>query len=113
MSTAKPAKPRDEFMERVQAHERGWGNEKYPERPDLIDLMAAPVVAFWQPTDPKIKNQTITIHQDVSDLEKWLIQAVLRAHLTNPDKRLAAIFQDKRKVRVKDVKIIFEIDGEE
>lgn len=113
MANPKPQKPRDEFMERIQAHERNWANENYPSRPDLIEIMAASVVAFWQSSDPKIKHQTISLHQDMADLERWLIQAVLRAHVSNPEKRLVAIFQDKRKVRVKDVKIIFEVDSAE
>lgn len=106
------SKPKDEFMERVQSHERGWGNEKYTGRPDLIDIMSANVVAFWQPTDPKIKHHVITLHDDMKDLEKWLIQAVLRAHVANPDKRLTAIFSSRRKVRVTDVKIVFSVESE-
>jgi hypothetical protein len=110
MSISKPAKPRDEFMERVQTHERSWANENYPSRPDLIDILAAPIVVFWQSNDPKITHQTITLHQEMVDLEKWLIQAILRAHVATPDKRLVTIFQNRRKVRVKDVKIVFDVD---
>lgn len=103
---------KNDFMERVQSHERGWGNEKYPQRPELMDIISAPVVAFWQAADPKIKHQTITLHTDMSDLEKWLIQAVLRAHVATPDKRLTAIYSGGKKVRVTDVKIVFTVDSE-
>ncbi len=105
-------KPRDEFMERVQAHERNWGNETYPNRPDLIEIISAPIVAFWQPSDPNITHQIITLHTDLKEIEQWFIQVFLRAHITQPDRRFLAAYSNRKKVRIKGVSIQFEVEGE-
>ena len=40
--------PDAKFMDYVQRHERIWGTETYSGRPDLVDILTAPVVvASW------------------------------------------------------------------
>ena len=36
-----------DFMAYVQAHERQWGMDTYPDRPALESILKARVVAFW------------------------------------------------------------------
>jgi hypothetical protein len=101
-----------EFLERVQSHERTWGSEQYPSRPQLADILAATVVAFWQltPTKPAEKPRfVITLHDGLKEIEDWYLQAVTRLHLQLPDRRLVAAYVDQKKVRVKSVKIVFDV----
>lgn len=107
----KTEKPRDEFMERVQTHERDWGNELYPDRPSLVDILSASVVTFWQPTDPKVKNPYIVLYNDLREVEKWFIQTLMRVHVSSPDRRLIAIYENRRKVRIKSVRVEFDTDA--
>lgn len=101
-----------EFLERVQTHERTWGSEQYPARPQLADILGAKVVGFWQLTPKKASEKprfVISLHSDLKDIEDWYLQAVTRLHLQLPDRRLVAAYIDQKKVRVKGVKIVFEI----
>jgi len=71
----------------------------------------APIVAFWQPSDPNITHQIITLHTDLKEIEQWFIQAFLRAHITQPDRRFLAAYSNRKKVRIKGVSIQFEVEG--
>lgn len=112
-----------EFLERVQTHERTWGSEQYPARPQLADILAAKVVAFWlltptkPPAGPSAAKQAeqrvvITLHDSLKQIEDWYLQAVMRLHLQLPDRRLVAAYVDQNKVRVKSVRIVFETPEE-
>lgn len=104
-----------EFLDRVQQHERSWGSEKYPARPELADILDAKVVCFWllTPKKPTAEQRyVITLHKDLKSIEEWYVQAVTRLHLQLPDRRLVAVYQDQKKVRVKGVKIEFELSNE-
>jgi hypothetical protein len=101
-----------EFLERVQLHERTWGSEQYPARPQLADILGAKVVAFWLLTPKKSgaePRHAISLHDDLKDIENWYLQAVTRLHLQLPDRRLVAAYLNQQKVRVKSVKIVFDI----
>ncbi|MCU0475051.1 MAG: hypothetical protein MUC99_02880 [Anaerolineae bacterium] len=102
-----PDRSESDFMERVQAHERNWGNEKYADRPDLIDILRSTVVVFWQHTDPKIKHPTIGLYDDLREVESWFVQMLMRAQLGTPDKRPSAIYAKGHKVIIRDVNITF------
>ncbi len=105
-----------EFVDRVQQHERTWGSEQYPARPQLSEILAAKVVGFWLLTPKKAAAEqrfVISLHADLKEIEDWYLQAVTRLHLQLPDRRLVAAYVDQKKVRVKGVKIVFEIAGGE
>lgn len=112
------ATPKADFMKLVQDHERQWGTETYPNRPDLADILNSPVVAFWRPTprDPKKAPDTprtiITLHDDMTPVHDYLTQVVLRNALQSPERRFVTAFMNGRQLRVKAVKVQFEfVDG--
>jgi hypothetical protein len=105
----------EEFMKYVQEHERQWGTAAYQDRPDLMQIMAAHVVVFWRPMlrnpDPKKpadNRNVITLHNDMVEVEKYLVTQVMRATLAPPERKFVAAFMNKRKLKVKQVKIVFE-----
>lgn len=100
-----------EFMNLVQQHEREWGTTSYQDRPDLMSIMQSNVVVFWRPTprDPKKADQRhiITLHQDMTEVEKYLVTQVMRATLAPPERRFVCAFMTQRKLKIKQVKIGF------
>lgn len=114
--------PQADFMKLVQDHERQWGTESYPNRPDLADILNSPVVVFWRPTPPNAKKAPpptaprtiITLHPDMTPVHEYLTQVVLRSSLQAPDRRFVTAFMHQRQVRIKAVKVLFEfVDGGE
>jgi hypothetical protein len=97
------------FLELVQQHERDWGNEVYTGRPQLADLLSAPVVVFWQPAkaNNKDKRLMVSLHNDVNMIEKYLTRLIMLGHSNPPDRRYVTAFMNQREVKVKSVKIEF------
>jgi hypothetical protein len=108
----KPAK--DDFLTWVQTHERLWGMETYPGRPDLQAILNAEVVAFWASESKegaRVKTQeryTITLHKDLSDVERYISSLVLRLAIELPKRRLARLFVKGIEVRIRGVNVLFE-----
>ncbi|MCA9883161.1 MAG: hypothetical protein KC546_09755 [Anaerolineae bacterium] len=96
------------FMEFVQYHERSWGDEDYPNRPDLIDILRSPVCVFWQDITTQTSRYTVSLHQDMRDIEEYMAQLIFRRNNIAPDKRLVRIFTNAKPTRIKGIKIIFE-----
>lgn len=103
-----------ELIDRVQEHERAWGNEGYPDRPALADILNAPVVAFWHvvKAGKPAERQIITLHDDLSALEQWYVKTVMRSAIVLPDRLLAAAYVNGRRVRIKDVTVTFELEDD-
>lgn len=102
---------RSAFMRAVEAHERGWGSETYKGRPTLDQIMHARVVALWLPpegVDDELPP-TITLHKQASDIENYLLSLILHASTRIPRLRLAKIFVNKREIKIKSVKILFDV----
>jgi hypothetical protein len=103
----------NDFMERVQLHERTWGMEHYPNRPALNQILASRVVAFWRVPHKKDERWVITVHEDTSYLEKYFLTLVLRAKIKLADeRRFVCAYEDKVKLRIKGVRLIIEKDIE-
>lgn len=110
--------PPKSLIDFVQAHERSWGNEQYLNRPNLADILNAPVVAFWKPStppndNPRTKNpepprETITLHDDLTDIEKYMTRLLLNIADNPPDKHLVRVFRHGKRVKVKGVRILFD-----
>ena len=96
------------FMEFVQYHERSWGDEDYPSRPDLIDILRSPVCVFWQDLGSQSNRYTVSLHHDMRDIEEYMAQLIFRRSNIAPDKRLVRIFTNAKPTRIKGIKIIFE-----
>jgi hypothetical protein len=105
---------KDTFLSVVQQHERMWGMDSYPGRPDLEAILAAPVVAFWAgevkdaPRSKTTERYTVTLHNDLSDVERYITSLVLRLAIELPKRRLARLFVKGTEVRIKGVQVVFE-----
>jgi len=103
------------FIDYVQQHERTWGNQTYTNKPDLQQMLEAAVVVFWLPVgaERNIKETpryTVSIHTALSDLEDYFAKLLFRAQIDPPKQRVAQIFAEGKKVRLKGVKIEFEVE---
>lgn len=98
------------FMEYVQSHERVWGIENYLNRPDLVDILEASVIVFWQKLGPEnVQNQRfkITLHEDLDAIKDHYTKMLFRASIEPPKERIHRIFHDKKRVIIKSVKVDF------
>ena len=93
-------------MKAVEEHERDWGNEAYPNRPGLLDILNTPVVVFWKSTE-KDDPETITLHQDLDEIRKHFVRILIASHKNSPKKRISRIFEDQQRIAIKDVQVIF------
>lgn len=99
------------FMEYVQLHERTWGDEDYPNRPDLIDILRAPVCVFWLHVEDGRRRYSVSVHKDMRDIEEYMTQILFRRNIKDATRRIARIFTNGKPTRIKGVKIIFETQG--
>ncbi|MFN8452078.1 MAG: hypothetical protein U0521_31480 [Anaerolineae bacterium] len=102
---------RDSLNAYIELHERSWGMRQYSGRPKLDQILKAPVVVFWRSADGKDDRWTITLHENLFDLEKYFTRLLFRSNVEPPKRRVAKIFKDGKAVIVRGVKILFqEID---
>ncbi|MEO0562018.1 MAG: hypothetical protein AAF125_07890 [Chloroflexota bacterium] len=98
------------FIDYVQLHERTWGNETYPQRPSLAEILAAPVVVFWQnpPKNPNVTAvPTITIHDSLDALGAMLAKMFLRATVAGEKRYISRIYEGQKLVRITSVDVKF------
>lgn len=103
------------FLKLVQNHEREWGTDTYPNRPELAEIITSPVVLFWQPV-PKDKQEAklvntrmyIRLHNDLAAVENYLSNLVLRSSVQLPERKLAYIFLNQKHLRVTGIQVTFE-----
>lgn len=103
-----------DFMDYVQGHERSWGNDTYQNKPELEALLRAPIVAFWRPVgsdtnDKKAERYIATLHKDLGELEDYFSKLLFRALLEPPKQRILKIFANTKSVKIKGVKVLFEV----
>lgn len=103
-----------QFLDYVQEHERTWGNETYAGKPTLQDFLQAGVVVFWQAAGADKNIKTVpryiaTIHNELNELEAYFAKLLFRAQVEPPKNRVVQIFTNGKPVRIKGVKIEFEI----
>lgn len=96
------------FMGWIQLHERAWGAENYKDRPELKDMIAAPVLAFWYPARSSDTRFTATIHRDMGELNAYASNLLIHSRARQPIRRLARLFVDRRRVRVRGVRVLIE-----
>ncbi|MCB9453309.1 MAG: hypothetical protein H6672_17905 [Anaerolineaceae bacterium] len=97
------------FMAEVEMHERAWGTQSYSGRPSLAKIMEARIVVFWRENrrDP---GYHITLHENTKEIQKYVNESVLDIGLKPPARRLARLYVNQKRIRIKGVKIIFEMD---
>jgi hypothetical protein len=101
-------KNKDGFMDWVQLHERSWGSRSYPARPSLEQILAAPVVTFWQAAkEAKHPSYTIRLYEDLQDVEKYLTRLLLRSSIEPPKERLVRIYAHRKRMTIRAVRVLF------
>ncbi|NWF68467.1 MAG: hypothetical protein HXY40_05225 [Chloroflexi bacterium] len=101
---------RPQFMDYVQEHERTWGTETYPGRPDLAALLQSPVVVFWQADKTNDKTDmryTVTLHTTLDDLHEYFSKLIFRSQAKLPNKRVVRIFKAQKPVIVRGIRVVF------
>src|SRR5688572_9332270 len=97
------------FIELVQLHERAWGTETYPNRPDLNALLTKPVVVMWVTTDPKAKDRYLfSVHDNANELND-MVTGMITLTRTNlaGSRKISKIFIQQQSVKF-GVKIAIE-----
>ncbi len=94
------------FIDRVQIHERNWGNNTYNGRPSLGDILQASVVIFWEHKDKK-NAETITLHTDLKDVERYFLRMMFTKQGLDGERRIADVYQDQKRMIVRGIKIQF------
>ena len=98
----------ERFMKYVQMHERAWGSDNYKGRPELDAILKAPVVAMWYPVKRNREDRwTITLHQNMGELNRHITALVLHSSIVQPEKRLARIFVNQKRVVIKGVRVAY------
>lgn len=100
---------RSDFLALVQNHERAWGNDTYPGRPDLERVLHASVVAFWQveASGKHSDHPQITLHNDLREIEEYFVKLIFRSALPAPRRRLYKLYAGGQQMRVSNVKFTF------
>jgi hypothetical protein len=105
------------FMELVQAHERTWGLEQYPERPTLSQLLSAPVVVMWSQqartqaeqrnVEPMPSKFLLTAHQSVDELQEIVLGMILASKVVvDTKRRIFRIYVRQKSVDIRGVQLI-------
>lgn len=99
----------DNFLTWVQAHERAWGNQSYTGRPTLEQMLASPVVVFWQRAgmEKTDKHYIVTLHDDLTKLEKHFARMLMFGANETNRSRVIAVFSDRQEMRIADVRVRF------
>jgi hypothetical protein len=109
MSNRPPEIP---FIEFIQNHERAWGNQTYSGRPSLAELLDASVMLVWQPNDPQETRQMVTVHQSLDEVNKYAARLLIQNKQDPLDRRLQAVYVDRKRATIRGVKVDIVPDGE-
>ncbi|MFW5748071.1 MAG: hypothetical protein ACOCYT_00510 [Chloroflexota bacterium] len=95
------------FFRRVEKHEREWGNQSYPGRPTLMEIMTAPIVIFWEGKEKRV-HEVISLHQSLDEVERYFLRMLIARKSNSEDnQRVADIFKDQKRMTIKSVNIVF------
>jgi hypothetical protein len=98
----------DTFMGFIELNERAWGTDSYPGRPRLEAILRARVVAFWQSNKARDPAYRVTVHENITEIHHWATDMLIASKTRVPDRRLVRLYVDKRRVRIKGVRILIE-----
>jgi hypothetical protein len=112
------------FMELVQAHERTWGLEQYPNRPTLAQLLSSPVVVMWsqqartqdQPrnAEPVPSKFFLTAHESVDELQEIILSMILASKVVADSKRrIFRLYVRQKPIEIRGVQLIVSEKGSE
>ncbi|TVR20572.1 MAG: hypothetical protein EA396_10380 [Anaerolineaceae bacterium] len=102
------AKKTRDFIERIQQHERDWGNSTYAGRPNLSEIFASPVVIFWEHKDKaQFPHETVSLHDGLEEVERYFLRLLFTRQGLTGDRRVADIYNEHKRVIVRSIKIEF------
>ncbi len=99
---------RDSLTAYVELHERSWGMKQYTGRPKLDAILKAPVVVFWRDAQGKEERFIITLHEDLSALERYFTRMLFRSNVETPKHKVVKMFRNGKPLIVRGVKILFQ-----
>lgn len=97
------------FLSEVELHERAWGVSSYANRPKLSEIMEAWVVIFWR-HDRRDPGYRITLHKGAEEIHEYVTNLLLSSKTRQPVPRLARLYVKQQRVKIKGVKLVFEVD---
>lgn len=100
------ANKENNFMYFVQLHERAWGMDSYPKRPQLEAILNAEVVVFWQ-VEGQEDRYMVSLHESMNRVESYFARLLFRGQVANPRKRVVRIFCQQKRLIIKGVKLDF------
>ena len=101
-------KDRDSLHALIEFHERTWGTKQYSGRPKLSEILQSQVVVFWRANEGKEERWMITLHDDLTQLERYFSRMLFRAGVEPPKRRVAKIFKAGKPVIVRGVRVWFQ-----
>jgi len=101
---------RDAFLGFVEMNERAWGQDSYPGRPTLQQILDTRIVVFWRSTKHKDPAYRVTVHEKLTEVHDYAAQMLLHSKTRLPDRRLAKVYVDRRLLVIKGVKVVFELE---
>lgn len=95
----------------IQLHERAWGTDQYEGRPSLQQMMSAPVLAFWYPQRSTERRFTASVFASMLEVNRYATTMLLECKFKPPSKRLARLFVNGKRVRIRGVRVVIEEIG--
>lgn len=94
-----------DFIHAIQVHERAWGSDPYPNRPNLQEMLSAKVVVFWK--HAKEDRLRATLHDDLRDVETALAKMLLRLGIESPKRSVARIYVGGQRMCIQGLSVKF------
>lgn len=110
------------YLELVQKHEREWGQESYPNRPTLAELLASPLVVMWievtgqrsrPPVSTVVSNKfRLTCYQSTEELNTIVLNMITTDDVTKyPAWKISRLFINQKPAQITGVKL--QVQNEE
>lgn len=95
-------------MERIQQHERDWGNSTYAGRPNLNEIFSSSVVIFWEHKDKaQFPHETVSLHSGLEEVERYFLRLLFTKQGLTGDRRVSDIYREQKRVMVRSINIEF------
>lgn len=104
------SKSDDTFLGFVELNERAWGTESYVGRPKLQEILDARVVVFWHSTKRRDPGLRISVYPDLKALHHYTSRMLIHSNTQQPDRRIARVYVDRRRMRLKGIKLVFDLE---
>lgn len=97
-----------QFLDLVEFHQKAWGTDSYKGQPTLQQLMEARIVAFWYPATNDDLHVTATIHENLDEINDYILALIQHLKVRQPVLRLAKTFENQIPRKIKEIKITWE-----